>query len=78
MAVAGRSLLQHKRARLERVTSQMGALSPVAILERGYALVLDASGRLVKDVIQVNDGDEISARLARGEIIATVKKKSGE
>jgi len=78
MAAAGRSLLQQKRARLERLTSQMEALSPVAILDRGYALVFDASGKLVKDVTQVNEGDDISARLAQGKIIATVKKTSGE
>ena len=78
MGAAGRSLLQQKRARLERLTSQMEALSPVAILERGYALVFDATGKLVKDAAQVKAGEEISARLARGEIRATVKKKSGE
>jgi exodeoxyribonuclease VII large subunit len=49
-------------------------LSPLAILERGYALVFDAAGQLVKDSTQVNPGDEISARLARGAIQATVKK----
>ena len=78
MGAAGRSLLQQKRARLERLTSQMEALSPVAILERGYALVFDATGKLLKDAAQVKAGEEISARLARGEIRATVKKKSGE
>jgi exodeoxyribonuclease VII large subunit len=49
-------------------------LSPVAILERGYALVFDANGNLVKEAEQVNSGEEIRARLARGEILATVKK----
>jgi exodeoxyribonuclease VII large subunit len=76
MAAAARSLLLQRRSRLERLTSQMEALSPVAILDRGYALVFDASGKLVKDVSQVKSGDEISARLARGEIAATVKRKS--
>jgi len=45
----------------------------VAILERGYALVFDASGKLVKDASGVNAGEEIRARVARGEIEATVK-----
>ena len=43
-------------------------LSPLAILERGYALVFDGAGQLVKDAGQVKVGDEISARVARGEI----------
>jgi exodeoxyribonuclease VII large subunit len=74
MASAARNVLQQKRARLERLTSQMEALSPVAILERGYALVFDGSGKLVKDADQVKAGDDIRARVARGEIAATVKK----
>jgi exodeoxyribonuclease VII large subunit len=74
LAAAARDLLLRRRSRLERVTSQMEALSPVAILERGYALVFDASGKLVKDASQVEAGEEIRARVARGEIAATVKK----
>jgi exodeoxyribonuclease VII large subunit len=77
MGAVARSLLMQRRSRLERITSQMEALSPVAILERGYALVFDSSGRLVKDAAQVRPGEDISARVARGEIVATVKKGAG-
>ncbi|MGC2193532.1 MAG: exodeoxyribonuclease VII large subunit [Terriglobales bacterium] len=78
MAAALRNLLLQRRSRLERLTSQMEALSPVAILERGYALVFDSSGKLVKDATQVEVGEDVTARLARGQITATVKKKSLE
>jgi exodeoxyribonuclease VII large subunit len=74
MAAAARNLLLQKSARLDRLTSQMEALSPVAILERGYALVFDTSGKLVKDAESVKTGADIRARVARGEIEATVKK----
>jgi exodeoxyribonuclease VII large subunit len=53
-------------------------LSPLAILDRGYALVFDASGQLVKDAAQVKRGDEIKARVARGEILATVKNHAAK
>jgi exodeoxyribonuclease VII large subunit len=76
MAAAVRDLLLRRRSRLERVTSQMEALSPVAILERGYAIVFDGSGKLVKDATRVKTGEEIRARVAHGEIIADVKKTS--
>jgi exodeoxyribonuclease VII large subunit len=76
MAAAWRNLLLQRRARLERLTSQMEALSPVAILDRGYALVFDSSGKLVKDAAQVKVGEDIRARVARGELDATVKKTS--
>ena len=72
-AAAQRYLRQH-RVRLERVTARLDELSPVKILDRGYALVFDAAGNLVKDAAQVKAGDEISARVARGVISATVKR----
>jgi exodeoxyribonuclease VII large subunit len=50
-------------------------LSPLAILERGYALVFDEAGQLVKDAAAVSAGEEISVRVARGEIGAVVSKK---
>jgi exodeoxyribonuclease VII large subunit len=70
-----RALLLQRRSRLERLAGSLEALSPLAILERGYALVFDASGKLIKDAETVNPGDEISARLAKGEIAAVVKEK---
>jgi exodeoxyribonuclease VII large subunit len=76
MGAATRNLLLQRRARLERLASQIEALSPVAILDRGYALVFDGSGKLVKDAAQVKVGEDIRARVARGEIGATVKKTS--
>jgi exodeoxyribonuclease VII large subunit len=76
IGAAMRSVLLHRRARLERTGSALEALSPVAILERGYALVFDAQGNLLKDPNQVKDGDEIEARLARGRVGAVVKKRS--
>ena len=75
MTAAVRRLLLQRRSRLEQMSSELGALSPVAILERGYALVFDASGRLLKDAEQVKSGDEISARLARGTVTARVQNK---
>ncbi|HZE25899.1 MAG TPA: exodeoxyribonuclease VII large subunit [Terriglobales bacterium] len=78
LAAAARSLLLQRRSRLERLTSQLEALSPVAILERGYALLFDSSGKLLKDSARVSAGDDVSARLARGHIIATVKQTSRE
>ncbi|HVO63344.1 MAG TPA: exodeoxyribonuclease VII large subunit [Terriglobales bacterium] len=69
-------LLQH-RSRLERLAGTLEALSPLAILERGYALVFDASGKLIKDADAVKPGDDILTRLAKGEVRAVVKKKTG-
>jgi exodeoxyribonuclease VII large subunit len=70
-AVMQARLLQ-SRAALDRRTASLEALSPVAILNRGYALVFDTKGQLLKDAARVKAGDEVSARLARGRIRARV------
>ncbi len=75
MIAATRNQLLQQKAHLDRVTRQVEALSPLAILDRGYALVFDASGKLLKDASQVEPDSEISARLSRGTVTAIVKKQ---
>ncbi len=72
LAAAMRARLLAGRAALDRRTASLEALSPVAILNRGYALVFDAQGQLVKDAERLAVGDELSARLARGKVRARV------
>lgn len=71
-----RNRLNEHRGRLNELYAKLDALSPVKILERGYALVFDAKGNLVKDSNQLAAGDEISARVAHGTFTAEVKKTS--
>ena len=72
LAAATHTRLLESRGALDRHTASLEALSPVAILNRGYALVFDAKGQLVKDAARLEAGDELSARLARGRIRARV------
>lgn len=73
-AVMRNVLLQH-RVRSERLETALQSLSPLAILDRGYALVFDSNGKLLKDADAVKIGEEISARLAQGQIQASITKK---
>ena len=70
-SAAHRRLLECRGA-LDRQTASLEALSPMAILNRGYALVFDAKGQLLKDAARLKAGDELSARLARGRVRARV------
>jgi exodeoxyribonuclease VII large subunit len=74
LAANMRTVFMRNRSVLDQMERQLKALSPIAILERGYALVFDSSGNLVKDSTQVNAGDEISAKLARGQVRARIEK----
>ena len=73
-AMRGRIANQHSQ--VNQLAAKLDALSPVKILERGYALVFDARGALVKDASQVEVGERISARVAKGTIGAEVKEKN--
>src|SRR5580692_1548386 len=72
LASATHRRLLESRGALERHTASLEALSPVAILNRGYALVFDGQGQLVKDAAELKAGEEVSARLARGRMRARV------
>jgi exodeoxyribonuclease VII large subunit len=72
LAAATQTRLLQGRGALDRQTASLEALSPVAILNRGYALVFDAQGQLVKDAARLEAGEEVSARLARGRVRARV------
>jgi exodeoxyribonuclease VII large subunit len=64
-----------RRTRLTGLTDSLQALSPLAVLERGYALVFDSAGKLLKDARQAEPGSDITAQLAHGKIAATVKRR---
>jgi exodeoxyribonuclease VII large subunit len=65
-------------ARIERSEFRLQALNPLRVLERGYALVYGADGKLLRSAGQVAKGQEIVARLARGRIYAAVTESRDE
>jgi exodeoxyribonuclease VII large subunit len=75
---AFQSQLAARRSLMERLTAQLDALSPTKILERGYALVFDEKGALVKDATKLAKGAQISARVARGSFTAEVKSTKND
>lgn len=56
------------RQRLGLAAAALDALSPLAVLERGYAIAQDRNGRLVRDAQEVTVGDPLQVRLARGRL----------
>jgi exodeoxyribonuclease VII large subunit len=57
---------------VDRLAASLRALSPAATLDRGYAVVQRADGAVVRDPAQVDDGDPLRVRVARGQLTATV------
>jgi len=63
---------EHRVALLGRA---LHSVSPLATLDRGYAVLQDAStGKVLLRADEVDVGNDIRARLSKGELVATVKK----
>ena len=79
---AAERLLHERRAQLQALDARLHSLSPIAVLDRGYALVLDANGILIRSAAQVHSGDQLTTRLADGSLTSRVEstssKKSGK
>lgn len=71
-------LLQGCTARVELLSGKLGALSPEAVLGRGFAICLDAEGRVVRDAEQLLPGDAIGVRLQKGQVGASVTEINAE
>lgn len=64
--------LAHHNQRLESAARTLHAVSPLATLGRGYAIVSSADQTVVRDPVSLTPGQPITARLANGRVEATV------
>jgi exodeoxyribonuclease VII large subunit len=69
-----RTRLTQHRGRLDRLDAKLSQLSPLRILERGYAIVSNEAG-IVKDNAAAPAGSRIHVRLAKGELDAVVSER---
>ena len=81
---AGRTRIDHSIERtLKRAAVRIGALdarlhslSPLAVLDRGYALVLTPDGALIRSVAQLESGQTVTTRLADGAFLSRIESTS--
>jgi exodeoxyribonuclease VII large subunit len=60
--------LEARRGQLGQLGAGMAALSPLAVLDRGFAMVVRADGAIVRDAAPVSPGERLRIRLARGAL----------
>lgn len=71
LAQAGASAIEHRRRQLGALAGRLDALSPLKVLERGYAVVTNLrDSRAVLDAATVRFGEELEIRLAKGRLTA--------
>ena len=66
--------LSSSKSKAELLRHKMMALSPLAVLERGYGIIASEDGKTVKSVAQVNEGDSLTLTLKDGKVITTARE----
>lgn len=74
ITAALRTRLEASKSRLAVAAGTLDAISPLATLQRGYAIVTDAAGHVITDAGSISAGMEVHARLAAGRIRARVEE----
>ena len=69
--------VENLQSRFKAAEGRLAAVSPMAVLERGYSIVTDLSGEMVyRSAGELSKGDPVKIRLSRGEVKATIGIKS--
>ena len=68
--------LNEFKSRLAQESGRLSALSPLAVLDRGYSIVHQIPGEtIVKDAAVLQDGDRLRVTFAKGKAICRVEEK---
>jgi len=73
LETAAKARLAERRRAFSTAAGTLSALSPLRVLERGYAIAQDPNGNVVRVSTAVQPGDEIEVRLSRGALHCRVE-----
>jgi exodeoxyribonuclease VII large subunit len=69
-------MLETRRHQLAQLAARLDSLSPLKVLERGYAVAINSrDGRVVTDAGTVEIGDQLEVRVKRGRILALTRAR---
>ena len=71
--IAIHATLARDSSRLDGLLSSLQHLAPQHVLERGYSLVRDGAGRVVRDAVHIKVGDPLEISFARGGALSRVE-----
>ncbi len=71
-----KSMFTLRSSRAELLKGRITALSPLAVLDRGYSIVTDSEGRTLRSISQTKPGDRISVKVSDGGFDALVQEVS--
>jgi exodeoxyribonuclease VII large subunit len=70
-----KNLIDKKKLMLASINSNLKAINPLAVLDRGYAIVMNKNGQALKSSKDLKVGDVVTTRLAEGGFSSNVSKK---
>ncbi|MGB0204450.1 MAG: exodeoxyribonuclease VII large subunit [Neptuniibacter sp.] len=68
------TLMKQNKLKLEALMHQLNTVSPLATLERGYAIVKGPQGNVLLDASEVAEGDQVETQLRQGRIQSRIEK----
>lgn len=71
LAASARDAVDRNREKFSVSVGKLESLSPLAVLARGYAIVFDAEGNIIKRADDVRSGEVVRVRLSEGEMGCT-------
>jgi exodeoxyribonuclease VII large subunit len=74
LEAAQRKQLEARQQRLQRAAGLLHSVSPLNTLSRGYAILLTDEGQAVRNVDEVTQGQQLTAKLHKGELLCEVKR----
>ncbi|WKD51142.1 exodeoxyribonuclease VII large subunit [Microbulbifer spongiae] len=74
---AAKQQLQHSRNTFLHIAQLLNNVNPLAVLQRGYAIVMDLEGGALKDSRALAPKQKVKVRLARGHFTALVEATEG-
>lgn len=66
--------VQKERERLAIAAASLDALSPLAVLQRGYAIAQDSDGKLIRDAATIDIGQSVKVRVNKGRLHTRVER----
>ncbi|MGO3277680.1 exodeoxyribonuclease VII large subunit, partial [Halomonas sp.] len=67
--------LESRQARLTSAARELNAVSPLAVLGRGYAITQDEQGQVVRRASDTQPGQKLTVKLAEGRLNVEVKRR---
>ncbi|WP_271910252.1 exodeoxyribonuclease VII large subunit [Vreelandella alkaliphila] len=75
LASAMQRALEVRQARLSSAARELNAISPLAVLGRGYAIAQDEKGHVIRRAVDTAPGQKLSLRLGEGRLNVEVKRR---